>query len=275
MTINVHAPIKNEVDYIGFSIMSLLDHVDEFVYFDGNSTDGTVKLIKHIQQKYDKENKIKLFENQDCKNFTTDYMRLYNDCLKKCTSDWVIAFHPDMIALNPEVLRKNIGSPRDAIRYHFNVTSFCGDGKKCFTAGREPKWGLIYKNDYGLHQYGVYGAVEEDYYFREITGNEHRLFREHSPYFIYDSGLNVNHYSENKDYDFRLNKMIKVLSTVNPKMSKEVAIEKAKKHPRVTLKDGGWLGGKISQEYIFKIDNYGGKQPKVFKKYEYFKEFKK
>lgn len=272
MKINIHTPIKNEVDYIGFSIMSLLDYVDEFVYFDGNSTDGTIELVKHIQQKYDKKGKIKFFENEDCSNFTTDYMRMYNDCLKKCTCEWVISFHPDMIAINPAVLRETLGKPRDAIRYYFNVLSLCDGGKKYFKQGREPTWSLIYKNDYGIHQYGHYGSDEEDYYFRDITGNAHKVGVDVS-YFIYNSGFRVNHYCENKNYDFRLNKMVKVLALINPKFSKEHILKIAKEHPRVTLKSGVWK--ESLNECWFEIAEYTGKAPKVFKKYEYFKEFKK
>ena len=55
--------IKNEIDYVGYHIMSLLDFVDEMVFSDGNSTDGTLELIKYIKQTYDRSDKIKLFED--------------------------------------------------------------------------------------------------------------------------------------------------------------------------------------------------------------------
>ncbi len=35
--------------------MSILPCVDEVVYFDGGSTDGTLELLAHIKTKYDQK----------------------------------------------------------------------------------------------------------------------------------------------------------------------------------------------------------------------------
>ena len=258
--------IKNEVDYIGYSIMSILDYVDELVYADGNSTDGTIELIEHIKEKYDKDNKIKLFKNKDCKNLKGDYTRLFNWVLKQCTSDYVMFWHADMVMTNPEMF-KNIKEP--TIRYFIKMVSFVRGGKKYFKAGRCIRWHTIYKNDYGLHQYGDYGNVHEDFYFRDITGDEHIAYNMNYNlnYKTKDSKLVAHHFCEGKDYDRRLDKMIK--SLVHCKWAKDKAIKVAKNHPRVTLKSGKYRG------INFEIKPFKGVQADVFKKYAYFKEFKK
>ena len=260
--------LKNEVGGIGYSIMSILDYVDELVYADGGSTDGTIELIEHIKEKYDKDNKIKLFKNKDCKNLTGDYTRLFNWVLKQCTSDYVMFWHADMVMTNPEMFKNINGS---AIRYYVGMKSFVADGKKYFSKGRRDKWAVIYKNDYGLHQYGNYGNVHEDFYFKDITGDEHIIYflNRELNYEIYDSGLKAHHYCESKDYARRLDKMVKSAINANPNLHRDRAIEMVKLHPRVTLKSGIFKG------FEYEIKPYKGKQSDVFKKYSYFKEFRR
>jgi glycosyltransferase involved in cell wall biosynthesis len=267
LTVTAFSILKNEVDWIGYSIMSILEYIDEIVYTDGNSTDGTIELIEHIKKEYDHKNKIKLFKNQDCKNLKKDYTRLFNWVLKQCTSDYVMFWHADMIMINPQAL-KNV---KDAIRYNVNMKSFVSDKKRYFSKGRVKDWAIIYKNDYGLHQYGDYGSTHEDFYFRDITGDEHiiHFVNPNINYEIKDSGIKVHHYCETKDFNRRLDKMIKSIKNINPRLSNEEVVSMAKSHPRVTLKNGKFEG------IDFEIKPYKGSQPEVFKKYSYFKEFKK
>lgn len=266
MSITAFTILKNEIDYIGYSIMSILDYVDELVYADGGSTDGTIELIEHIKKKYDKDNKIKLFKNKDCKDLKKDYTRLFNWVLKQCTSDYVMFWHADMIMTNPKAF-KNIKEP--TIRYFINMVSFVKGGNKYFSSGRANRWHTIYKNDYGLHQYGDYGSVHEDFYFRDITGDEHIIcdLNPNLSYETQDSRLKAYHFCESKDYNRRVDKMVK--SLVNCNWIKDEAIKVAKIHPRVTLKSGVYRG------VNFKIKPFKGIKAEVFKKYEYFKEFKK
>src|SRR3972149_5323434 len=104
MSISVFCPIKNEAQFIGYSIMSVLPYVDEFVYGDGNSTDGTIEIVEHIQQTYDTHKKIRLIKDVDFKNFSNDYINLYNRLIKECKSEYIWFLHPDMIVTNPDVI---------------------------------------------------------------------------------------------------------------------------------------------------------------------------
>ena len=260
--------IKNEAEYIGYSIMSVLDYVDELVYFDGNSTDGTIEIIEYIQKKYDKDKKIKLFKNKDFSNFKEDYVRLNNDCLKACSGDYIWFLHPDMTCLNPEVIKQNICGKY--IRYNVKVDSIGGEKRdKLFTKGRLFRWQTIYKNDFGLHYYGYYGTPEEDFYFKDITGDDHSIydFSNPKPYTIKDTNIKINHYCETKPYDRRLDKMIKVFGISNPQLTQEEVLEHIKEHPRVTLKGGIFRGVKFEV-----IDN--PKQADIFEKYKEFEQFR-
>lgn len=268
MRISIFSCIKNEVEFIGYSIMSILDYVDEIVYSDGNSTDGTIEVIEHIQNKYDKDNKVKLFKNMDFKNFTKDYVNKFNWTLKQCTGDYIMYLHPDMIVVNPDRIKKSLSS--NGLRYNVNMVSIAGENRdKIFSNGRGDKWALIYKNDLGLHFHGCYGSPEEDLYFRDITGNEHKcyLLIQYLPYQILNTDIKINHYCECKNYHRRLNKMFTVLHTVNPLMDKASILQTAESHPRVTLEDKKYMG--INYKFIPNTL----RKPEVFNKYE--KEFKK
>jgi glycosyltransferase involved in cell wall biosynthesis len=263
MKISAMSIIKNESQYIGYSIMSVLDYVDELVYFDGNSTDGTIEIIEYIQKKYDKDKKIKLFKNKDFKNFNEDYTRLNNECLSMCTGDYIWFLHPDMVVLNPEKIKID----GKFIRYFVNVNSIAGENAELvMTSGRTGKWYTIYKNDLGLHYHGFYGSPDEDFYFRAITGDEHVDHQglKPRPYAIQDSGITLNHYCETKPYDRRLEKMKKVLKLCFPNMSDKDIDVSAKEHPRVNLGDGVW------NKVLFTFEK-NKEVPEVFKKHK--KEF--
>mgnify|MGYP002625100373 CR=1 FL=1 len=47
-TITGHMMVKNEANWVWYSIMSVIDFVDELIIFDTGSTDNTVEIIKSI-----------------------------------------------------------------------------------------------------------------------------------------------------------------------------------------------------------------------------------
>ena len=266
-SISTFTILKNESEYIGYHIMSLLKYVNEMIFADGNSTDGTLEIIKYIQKKYDKEGKIKLFENKDCKNLDEDYVRLFNWTLKQCKSNYVWFIHPDMICLNPSIV---LWSLNGDIRYSINVKSLAGKRDIEIIEGRGKTWATIYKNDYGLHFHGYYGNADEDFYFRDFTGSVHELYlkKKMLPYDIVETKINLIHYCDCKPYKRRYERMVNVLTIGNPSIPTDVCIESAKNHPRVTLENGSV--GEI--DFVFK--KYGGNKPKEFKLYD-FERFRK
>lgn len=62
-TITGHMIVKNEANWVWYSIMSVIDFVDEFIIFDTGSTDNTVEIIKSIVTDDKYRNKI-IFEEK-------------------------------------------------------------------------------------------------------------------------------------------------------------------------------------------------------------------
>lgn len=254
VSIGSYTLIKNERPWIGAHLASWLPHLDQMVFFDGNSTDGTLEIIKDFISHHPQGHKIKLAEDRDPENLQEDYVRLFNECMWSLDTDWAIFLHPDMIPVNPGAV-KNI---KGGISYFCRMESYAGkNGQLLRISGRAERWKNIYRlrnPELGAHYHGFYGAANEDTYFSDITGDEHKFFGEDFGKYSYevkDSSLRIMHFSDVRTYERRLDRMVKCL--VNQGMTQEQAEKVAPAHPRVTLKDGDGLSF-IPAEYpeIFK-----------------------
>jgi glycosyltransferase involved in cell wall biosynthesis len=260
LKVSAWSVVKNEAQFIGYGLMSILPYVDEVVYFDGNSTDGTLRLLDYIKGKYDPQNKIKVFLDKDFSDFKQDYVRVFNECMKACSGDYLFYLHPDMICVNPGDLLKR--DKWQALAYWAGMRSFAGEDLGLeITKGRTNAWKLIMKNSFGLHYAGYYGSPEEDMYFRSITGKEyvvHKDMRKY-PYEVKDSGINLWHFCECKPKVRREKKMETVLSTngADPQTIKEALAA----HPRVHLES------EKSEWGDFKFEPRKEPLPEVFAKY--------
>lgn len=243
MTLGSFCIVKNEARWIGFHILAALPHVDEMVFFDGNSTDGTVEIIQHLQSKYQEvREKVRLYINCDPKDLKDDYVRVFNECLKAVTTDYAWFLHPDMIVLD---------GPRDIgahLAYSVRMRNLGGDpGGPIleFVEGRSKSWKTIMKNDLGIHYFGHYGAWNEDMYFSEVTGDEHQYHHEHGdyPFDVGDSGIRLLHYSDVRPHARRLERMIRVLETQQPALTPEARELLARQHARVSLSPHGVFTG--------------------------------
>lgn len=241
MSIGTFTLIKNEIFWIKDHLDNLLPFIDEMVFFDGNSTDGTLEVIEKVSQRY--PDKVRLFKNCDPTNLQDDYVDAFNACLHKLNTDWAFFCHPDMWVENPIKLR-NIRD-WDGIAMSSKMISYAGDpGKQLYRIenGRQAAWKNIYRlrePDLGAHYYGHYGSAEEDIYFRAITGSnyDHHGDSFHRyPYQVLDSGLSIHHFSDVRLYERRLERM--KVSLKNQRWSESEIEYKAKTHPRVTLEDG-------------------------------------
>lgn len=239
-TVGAFCVVKNELLWIRAHLLSWLPWVDEMVFFD-SSTDGTTDIIKDVRKSHPFGKRITLVEGRDCKDLRDDYVALFNECLHTLKTDYAAFIHPDMILDEPG----NLGSLGAYHAYTMNMRSFGGDpdGPLFEILGRGQKWKNIYrlKNpDMGLHYYGHYGAVNEDCYFKEITGKEHIHFGQdftRYPYRVGDSWVKVLHYSDVRPIERRIGRMVSCL--INQGYSKKQAEEIAKDHPRVTLNGDG------------------------------------
>ena len=250
--------IKNEITFIQSHLESWLPHIGQMVFLDGHSTDGTLEIIK-AAQKGEFGGKIKLLEGKDPVNLEADYERLSNEAMWAVDMDFAAFIHPDMFLANGSKIN---AFPEGCIAAITNIKSYAGepDGTIYEIAGRGTKWKNIYRlrnPDLGAHYHGYYGAQNEDTYFREITGDsyEHHGQDFHKyPYPVYDSGINVLHYSDVRPYARRYDRMVKCL--MNQGHSLEQAKKIAPNHPRVSLKNGMGFTFKAVETPVF----LGGKE---------------
>ena len=276
MKVSVITPVKNEVDFIGFSIMAVLPYVHEILYGVAKSEDGTEELLRHIQRKYAGD-KLKLYfggDDQPAWDFdpldVKAYNASFNYLIEQSTGDAVWFLHPDMIVKNPESIQS---TPEGPLAWWTTIDSYAGDLQTKITAGRASRWKHIQAKQFGVHYYGGYGSQNEDFYFKDITGNSYKHFGEdfdEYPYEVADSGIQLNHYCELKSYPRRLEKMIRCLTTLMPNADQQHIKELAANHPRVTLDQSTTRFG------TFVFDKVSEPAPSVFEKYQAeFAQFRK
>lgn len=269
MKIAAIAPVLNEVDFIGYSIMAALPGIHSLHYgIDAKSSDGTLGLVKMLSETAGK-GKVFWYRGSD---FDIDPMNMaqYNgafnvliECALSTKPDAIFFLHPDMIITNPEQM---LVLPDDGtLAWYTHVTSYAKDLKTVITKGRADKWKNIHCPRFKLRYYGGYGSQNEDFYHKDITGNAYKHYgTEFSkyPYRVADSGIKINHYCELKDYARRLEKMKLCLKTLYPNFSDSRIEELAIQHPRVTLE-------KSSQQFgQFDFAESAEPVPEVFAKYK-------
>lgn len=236
--------IRNEIQWIAPHLEAWLPCLDEMVLYDGDSTDGTLEVLKHFRDNHEFGFKIRLFEHQDPKDLKDDYVRVFNECLRSLTTELAIFLHPDMFPANCLQVFDFKKNAEEVIAASCRMRSFAGEpnGKLFEIDGRAEKWKNIYRlhsPDFGAHYHGHYGAYDEDVYFKDITGDSYQFHGqefERYPYPVKFSGIEILHFSDVRPYERRLGRMKSCLE--NQGKPKESIEETAKNHPRVTLKDG-------------------------------------
>lgn len=93
MSICAHSLVKNEERYLWFSVMSIIEHVDQVLLWDTGSTDGSVEIEKLLQKRFPDKIKVRFFNNVDKNEFT----KLRQKMLEETKADWVILLDGDEI----------------------------------------------------------------------------------------------------------------------------------------------------------------------------------
>lgn len=270
--ISIICPVKNEIQFIGYSVMSMLPHVHEFVYaIAPSSDDGTVDLLRHIAKKYGQiGGKIRLLI-QSKYDFDPHDMNAYNesfqDCIEESTGNTCAFIHPDM------VVTKWNDPPEGPLAWWTNVTSYARDMTTVITKGRCSQWKNLHAKKFGLRYLGGYGSANEDFYHSDITGKSLKHFGtdfQQYPFEVANSGIEVAHFCELKPYKRRLEKMKLCLKTQHPSFTDGLIEEMAVNHPRVTLEQSS------SQFGQFEFTETVQPIPEVFTKYkDEFESFQK
>lgn len=91
--ITVHCLIKNEENFIWYSIESVINHVDKIMIWDTGSTDTTIQIIKDLESKY--QNKISFKEKGKVDEIK--YSKLRQEMLEKTDQGWIMLLDGDEI----------------------------------------------------------------------------------------------------------------------------------------------------------------------------------
>lgn len=237
MSIGSFTLVKNEMAWIKGHIENVAPYLDEMVFFDGDSTDGTIEYLFKAKNKYPH---IKVFERMDPKDLRDDYQDIFDKCLQSLGTDWAVFLHPDMWIENPaqfQAVRRITGQAMS-----MRMMSYAGEpGGQLYRIkyGRAHEWKNIYRlrnPDLGAHYNGWYGAANEDVFFSKITGNAHAFYGPdfgRYPYEVIESGIKCHHFSDVRSYERRKGRMVTCL--MNQGCDQKRAEELAVIHPRVTL----------------------------------------
>jgi hypothetical protein len=105
--------VKNEVEYLERSISSVLEHVDEVVIVDNNSTDGSTEIIDDFAKRFPTkvrafcyphklarwgEETTRLSETKGGKQSPSFLPNYYNWCASKCSWPFILKWDGDTIA---------------------------------------------------------------------------------------------------------------------------------------------------------------------------------
>lgn len=243
-TLGSYILIKNEIQFIREHLRMWLPLLDQMVFLDGNSTDGTLEAIKFAQANNPDGYKIKLVVDRDPVDLREDYTRLFNEALWSLDTDLAFFLHPDMA---PKKVPNNFNHLHDAMAASVGMRSFAGDpgGQLYEISGRSEAWKSIVRlrnPNMAAKYHGFYGAANEDTYLTEITGDAYEHYGSNFslyPYEVADSMIEVLHYSDVRPYERRLSRMRTCLINQGWKdrLSPEEFDKKLLEHPRVTLKD--------------------------------------
>lgn len=268
MKVSVIAPVYNEAQFIGYSIMAAFPYVEEFVFaISPKSDDGTIEILRHIAKRYGKVRLLLQHKYDFDPMDTRAYNEAFDDCIKQARGEAVFFLHPDMIVTKWQDLKPG------PLAWWTKVTSYAEDLTTVITKGRADKWKNIHANRFGLVYRGGYGSVNEDFYHSDITGNSFKHFGtdfQKYPFEVSGSGIELNHYCELKPFKRRLEKMKLCLKTQFPEAEDGWIAERAMNHPRVTLEQSSTRFGD------FEFTKGVGSIPEVFTKHnEEFNEYAK
>lgn len=93
MRITVHTIVKNEENFLWYSVMSVINNIDEMLLWDTGSTDNTINIIKILKKKYPKKIKVKFVKQKDIYDFT----KISQQMVEETTGDWAIVVDGDEI----------------------------------------------------------------------------------------------------------------------------------------------------------------------------------
>lgn len=93
MSVTAHCVIKNEEVFIPYAVASIIDFVDRLFIYDTGSTDGTVKKIEALREKYPE----KIYFEQKGPADKKRHTELRQEMLDRTQTDWFMILDGDEV----------------------------------------------------------------------------------------------------------------------------------------------------------------------------------
>jgi glycosyltransferase involved in cell wall biosynthesis len=93
MEIWAHTMVKNEAQWLWYSVSSIVDYIDKILLWDTGSTDQTLEIISELSKKYPGKIEFKERKIADIKDFTKSRQEM----LDQTKSDWFLMLDGDEI----------------------------------------------------------------------------------------------------------------------------------------------------------------------------------
>ena len=86
--------VKDEEEYVGYAVMSVLPWVDEVLVVEGGSSDGTLAILQEIQRNHDPEGKIDIQVDTRPKDRLVE---IRSEMVARCSGDWILRLEGDEV----------------------------------------------------------------------------------------------------------------------------------------------------------------------------------
>lgn len=93
MRLTAHCLVKNEENFIGYAIASVIDFVDTIIVFDTGSTDKTIEIVKDLLAKH--PSKIIFEEKGECDK--KRHTQLRQEMIDRTRTDWFMILDGDEV----------------------------------------------------------------------------------------------------------------------------------------------------------------------------------
>lgn len=158
MKITAHTIVRNEENYLWFSVMSAINYIDEVLLWDTGSTDKTLKIIEKMISLYPGKIKFKEVGLVDSQQFTTMRQKMLEitDC------DWLMILDGDDVWWD-EKIKSTVGLlKKDGDKYDTLVHSY-----------QNPVGDMYHFQDIKAHNYRIddkFGNIGIRFMNRKIEG---------------------------------------------------------------------------------------------------------
>lgn len=92
-TVCAHTVFKNEVNWLWYSVTSVIEHVDKLLLWDTGSTDGSYEIAKLIKKTYPEKIELKQYGAVSVKDFPLVRQKMLN----ATKADWILVVDGDEV----------------------------------------------------------------------------------------------------------------------------------------------------------------------------------